>query len=76
MATIPTQTHPLLSVPFNAATDFTILADHCENFADTLIESDDPALRLALCGRLAACLALLRPTLNDPIPSHLIVSVK
>ena len=67
MATIPTQTHPLLSVPFNAATDFTILADHCENFADTLIESDDPALRLALCGRLAACLALLRPTLNDPI---------
>ena len=52
MATIPTQTHPLLSVPFNAATDFTILADHCENFADTLIESDDPALRLALCGRL------------------------
>ncbi|EMY5093867.1 ash family protein [Salmonella enterica] len=25
MATIPTQTHPLLSVPFNAATDFTVL---------------------------------------------------
>lgn len=21
----------LLSVPFNAATDFTVLADHCEN---------------------------------------------
>ena len=54
MATIPTQTHPLLSVPFNAATDFTVLASHCENFADTLIESDDPALRLALYGRLAA----------------------
>lgn len=75
MATIPTQTHPLLAIPFNAATDFTVLADHCENFADTLIESDDPALRLALCGRLAACLALLRPTLNDPIPPHLIESL-
>ncbi|MCN9133704.1 hypothetical protein MLW90_11700 [Escherichia coli] len=47
MATIPTQTHPLLAVPFNAATDFTVLADHCENFAETLIESDDPVLRLA-----------------------------
>ncbi|EGK3926894.1 hypothetical protein IPA58_003671 [Escherichia coli] len=71
MATIPIQTHPLLAVPFNAATDFTVLADHCENFAETLIESDDPVLRLALCGRLAACLTLLQPTLNDPIPSHL-----
>ncbi|WP_182937429.1 hypothetical protein [Klebsiella quasipneumoniae] len=70
------QTPPLLAVPFNATTDFTILADHCENFADTLIESDDPALRLALCGRLAACLSLLRPTLNDPIlPPHLIESL-
>ncbi|EDQ0198297.1 hypothetical protein CBJ87_001211 [Salmonella enterica subsp. enterica serovar Fresno] len=75
MATIPNQTHPLLSVPFNAVTDFTVLASHCENFAETLIESDDPALRLALCGRLAACLALLRPTLNDPIPPHLVESL-
>jgi len=75
MATIPNQTHPLLAVPFNAATDFTVLADHCDRFAETLIESDDPALRLALCGRLAACLALLRPTLNDPIQPHLIESL-
>ncbi|EPY7204206.1 hypothetical protein ACXEIO_001078 [Klebsiella quasipneumoniae] len=75
MATTPIQTHPLLSVPFNAATDFTVLADHCDRFAETLIESNDPALRLALCGRLAACLSLLRPTLNDPIPPHLIESL-
>lgn len=75
MATIPTQIHPLLAIPFSAATDFTVLADHCDRFAETLIESDDPALRLALCGRLAACLALLRPTLNDPIPPHLIESL-
>lgn len=75
MATTPIQTHPLLSVSFNAATDFTVLADHCDRFAETLIESNDPALRLALCGRLAACLSLLRPTLNDPIPPHLIESL-
>ncbi|HCL5254318.1 TPA: hypothetical protein N2G30_004550 [Salmonella enterica] len=75
MATTLTQIHPLLAVPFNAATDFTVLASHCENFAEILIESNDPALRLALCGRLAACLALLRPTLNDPIPPHLTESL-
>ncbi|MCW8154348.1 hypothetical protein [Enterobacter hormaechei] len=75
MATTLTQTHPLLSVPFNAATDFTVLANHCDRFAETLLESDDPALRLALCGRLAACLSLLRPTLNDPIPPHLTESL-
>ncbi|MDO3816594.1 hypothetical protein PL222_13145 [Salmonella enterica] len=71
MATTPIQTHPLLTVPFNADTDFTTLADYCDHFTETLIETDDPALRLALCGRLTACLALLRPTLNDPIPPHL-----
>ncbi|ECI6407083.1 hypothetical protein RM843_003647 [Salmonella enterica] len=65
----------LLFVPFNAATDFTDLADYCARFAETLIETDDPALRLALCGRLHACLALLQPTLNDPIPPHLIESL-
>ncbi|ACT11918.1 MULTISPECIES: hypothetical protein [Pectobacterium] len=75
MATTLTQTHPLLTLPFSAATDFTVLAGHCENFAEILIESDDPALRLALCGRLAACLALLRPTLNQPVPRHLLESL-
>lgn len=71
MATTLNQTHPLLTVHFNADTDFTTLADHCDHFAETLIESDDPALRLALCERLTACLTLLRPTLNDPVPPHL-----
>lgn len=65
----------LLAVPFNATTDFTVLADHCENFAETLIENDDPTLKIALCGRLNAALALLQPTLSDPIPPHLIESL-
>ncbi|EBM5747455.1 hypothetical protein K9931_001303 [Salmonella enterica subsp. enterica serovar Ajiobo] len=72
MATILDQTHTLLTVPFSADTDFTLLADYCDRFAVSLIETDDPAQRLALCGRLAACLALLRPTLNDPVPPHLV----
>ncbi|WP_347254561.1 hypothetical protein [Leminorella grimontii] len=71
MATTPTQTHPLLNIPFTANTDFTTLADYCEQFAEALTESDDPALRLALCGRLISCFSLLRGTLNDPIPEHL-----
>lgn len=71
MATTLTQTHPLLTVPFSAATDFTTLSEHCEHFADTLIESDDPTLKIALCGRLATCLTLLRSTLNDPVPQHI-----
>lgn len=75
MATIPTQTHPLLAVPFNAATDFTVLADHCENFAETLIESNDPTLKMALCGRINACMTLLQPTLLEPIPPHLVESL-
>lgn len=47
MATTPIQTRQLLTVPFSAATDFTVLADYCDRFAEILIESDDPTLRLA-----------------------------
>ena len=75
MATILTRTHPLLTVPFSATTDFTVLADYCEQFAQTLTEDDDPTLKMALCGRLNACLTLLQPGLLDPIPAHLIESL-
>ncbi|EMA3759947.1 ash family protein, partial [Salmonella enterica] len=71
MATILSQTHPLLSVPFNADTDFTVLADCCEKLAGTQAESYDPALKIALCGRLSAALVLLKPGLHAPIPPHL-----
>ncbi|WP_413727327.1 hypothetical protein [Sodalis sp. RH19] len=75
MATIPTRTHTLLSIPFNSTTDFTVLAGHCENLADALLQSDDPAQRQALSARLDRCLAQLRPTLDNAIPSHLIESL-
>ena len=75
MATIPTSTHALLSIPFDSTTDFTVLAGHCANLADALLHSDDAAQRQALCRRLAYCLGQLRPTLDDAIPSHLIESL-
>lgn len=75
MATTPIQTHPLLAVPFNAATDFTVLASHCENFAETLFENDDPTLKMAFCGTLNAALTLLQPTLLEPVPPHLVESL-
>lgn len=71
MATTLTWTHPLLSIPFNADTDFTVLAEHCDKLAVALAECHDPALRMAFCGRLATALALLKPGLRDPIPPHL-----
>lgn len=72
MATILTPEYDVLSVPLSAATDFTDLAGYCDRVAVTLIECRDPVLKMALCGRLSACLALLRPTLNEPIPPHLL----
>jgi hypothetical protein len=75
MATFPTQTHPLLTTAFNVQTDFTVLADYCENLAEILIESDDPWLEKALYGQLRSCLSLLEPTLLEPIPAHLIASL-
>ncbi|MEG1211801.1 MAG: hypothetical protein RSE29_11820 [Leclercia sp.] len=72
MATTTTLTHSVLTTPFSHNTDFTELADHCERFAHALLESHDSAEKLALCGRLSACLALLQPTLNEPIPPHLV----
>ncbi|XBS69208.1 hypothetical protein ABK905_22530 [Acerihabitans sp. KWT182] len=75
MATVPTQTHALLSIPVDSTTDFTVLAGHCANLADAVLHRDDPALREALCRWLAYCLGQLRPTLDDAIPPHLIESL-
>jgi hypothetical protein len=71
MAITPTLDHALLSVPLSHTTDFTELADNCERFAEVMVECDDPTQKLALCGRLSTCLALLQPTLLEPIPDYL-----
>lgn len=75
MAMAPLLDLALFTAPFTHTTDFTRLADHCECFADALVECDDPPLKMALCGRLSACLALLEPTLLEPVPAHLIDSL-
>lgn len=75
MATIPTEARALLTISFSADTDFTVLAAYCDKLALALAECDNPALHMAFCGRLATALALLRPCLFDPIPSHLMDSL-
>lgn len=72
MTTIPDSDLDILTIPFTATTDFTDLADCCDRLAITLIECDDTTQKLALLGRLGAALAILRPTLGEPIPPHLI----
>lgn len=67
MATI----NPLITAPFDHNTDFTELADNCERFCEAMLCEEDPTMKIALCGRLAACLALLKPTLHEPIPRDL-----
>ncbi|MFZ3618176.1 hypothetical protein ACOYA6_02920 [Leclercia barmai] len=57
--------HPIFTVPFSHNTDFTVLANHCERFAQTLLETDEPAEKLALCARRNTAgwrLRLTRPT--------------
>ena len=63
------------TTPFDHTTDFTALADNCERFVDVLVECDDPAQKMALCGRLSACLALLQPTQLEPVPEYLKASL-
>lgn len=75
MATTLAQTHLLLTVPFSSTTDFTVLASYCENFAEAMIECNDPVMKMALCGRLNTCLTLLQPTLLEPVPPHLVESL-
>ncbi|MBB1202188.1 hypothetical protein EGM70_18075 [Enterobacteriaceae bacterium 89] len=69
------QTDPLFTLPLAHNMDFTELADYCEHFAEVLVECDNPAQKIALCGRLSACLALLEPTLLEPIPDGLKASL-
>jgi len=75
MATTLTHTQALLSLPFNHNTAFTELADNCERFVEALVECEQPAEKIALYGRLSTCLALLQPTLLEPVPEYLKASL-
>lgn len=71
MSIVSSFSDTLLTLPVNHNTDFTELADYCQRYCEALVEETDPGRKLALCGRLAACLALLRPMLLEPVPEHL-----
>ncbi|HGU9819390.1 TPA: hypothetical protein ACNFOY_003150 [Enterobacter chuandaensis] len=66
-----TTSNALFTTPFSHNTDFTELADNCQRYCEALVEETDPARKIALCGRLASTLALLRPMLLEPLPEHL-----
>ncbi|MEZ6877794.1 hypothetical protein [Enterobacter sp. KBR-315C3_2022] len=63
-----TFSHALFTTPFD---HFTVLTDNCKHFLEMLLECDDPVHKLALCGRLSACLALLQPILINPVYGHI-----
>lgn len=71
MSIVSSFSDTLLTHPVNHNTDFTDLADNCQRYCEALVEETDPARKIALCGRLATCLALLRPMLLEPVPEHL-----
>lgn len=66
-----TTSNALFTTPFDHNTGFTELADNCQRYCEALVEETDPARKIALCGRLASTLALLRPMLLEPLPEHL-----
>ncbi|WP_296244454.1 hypothetical protein [uncultured Enterobacter sp.] len=66
-----TTSNALFTTPFSHNTDFTELADNCQRYCEALVEETDPARKIALCGRLASTLTLLRPMLLEPLPEHL-----
>ncbi|HFV9242060.1 TPA: hypothetical protein ACIAIH_000940 [Enterobacter bugandensis] len=66
-----TTSNALFTTPFDHHTDFTELADNCQRYCEALVEETDHARKIALCGRLASTLTLLRPMLLEPIPEHL-----
>ncbi|HDR2471555.1 hypothetical protein NR352_03420 [Enterobacter soli] len=68
-------TDSLITLPFNHSIAFTELADNCERFTDVLIDCEEPTQKMALYGRLSACLNLLQHTLLEPIPEYLKASL-
>ncbi|MBF7954411.1 hypothetical protein [Rahnella victoriana] len=75
MATIPTQTYASEACPINDATDFTVLAACCAEFAETLLESTEPPQRRKIYNSLSAVLSVLQSGLHNPVPHHLINSL-
>jgi len=84
MTTIPTLTYPQsdeqvipasLTTPLSAAADLFEVADRCAALVSVLIETDDRALRTALCEGLLHALHQLRERCDAELPPHLIAQL-
>ncbi|MBL7637996.1 hypothetical protein [Atlantibacter hermannii] len=62
-----TSVETLLTRPIHYGLDFMALAHCCSALVAELLENDDPTSRLALAGRLALSLSLMRHVLNDDL---------
>ena len=62
----------LLKIPLGVTHDLFQVLDICQRYADELIETNNHAEYMALCGRLLAGLNVLKVVLKSPLPKHLI----
>ncbi|WP_210497895.1 hypothetical protein, partial [Pantoea ananatis] len=62
----------LLKTPLGTTHDLFQVLDTCVRYVDALVECNELAARMALCGRLLAALEVLRVLLDQPLPEHLI----
>ena len=62
----------LLKTPLGTTHDLFQVLDTCVRYVDALVECNEIAARMALCGRLLAALEVLRVLLDQPLPEHLI----
>ncbi|MDJ0039933.1 hypothetical protein [Pantoea allii] len=62
----------LLKTPLGTTHDLFQVLDTCVRYVDALVECNDIADRMALCGRLLAALEVLKVLLDKPLPEHLI----
>ncbi|RJT26869.1 hypothetical protein [Buttiauxella izardii] len=62
----------LLKIPLGTNHDLFQVVDICQRYADELIEANNHAEYIALCGRLLAGLNVLKAVLKLPLPDYLI----
>ncbi|WP_145032046.1 hypothetical protein [Pantoea ananatis] len=62
----------LLKTPLGTTHDLFQVLDTCVRYVDALVECNELAARMALCGRLLAALEVLKVLLDQPLPEHLI----
>ncbi|MFY9993672.1 MAG: hypothetical protein WAK61_01595 [Leclercia sp.] len=84
MATIPTLSysksdesviHHLIAQPLPASADLFEIADNCAALVCVLNETDDSAMRTALCERLQQTLGQLRARCDTDLPPELIAQL-